>query len=246
MEILEDGIDQAATRTQASTDIICSKSDFSTPSSSNGVQAWRGKGEDRGWCRRNGASQVRSARKKKVESQEEKSRYQESQYRASQYQQDLEHQSSPFQRLEEQDIAEVQDQDQRPQEYSHYFHYLCGTRSNLPVFFFLSLSTNSFKRACVLLTATLLCSNRRLLSRLTPSSAQSTASILPVTIACILPHSPTAISSQGFNLLILHSISQIDCAICCPIRFWYFRCLLSACCKKDSYSIYCCISSSHG
>ncbi|KAL4586770.1 hypothetical protein LXL04_011414 [Taraxacum kok-saghyz] len=51
-------------------------------------------------------------RKRKAESQEEESRYQESQYLASQYQQDLEHQSSPFQRLEKQDIAEVQDQDQ--------------------------------------------------------------------------------------------------------------------------------------
>ncbi|KAL4566995.1 hypothetical protein LXL04_022565 [Taraxacum kok-saghyz] len=47
-----------------------------------------------------------SIKKRKVESQEEESQYQESQYRASQYQQDLEHKSSPFQRLEEQDIAE--------------------------------------------------------------------------------------------------------------------------------------------
>ncbi|KAL4555181.1 hypothetical protein LXL04_037792 [Taraxacum kok-saghyz] len=69
--------------------------------------------------------------KRKAESQEEESRYQESQYRASQYQQDLENQSSPFQRSEEQDISEVQDQDQRPQEYSQYFHYLSGTVNDL-------------------------------------------------------------------------------------------------------------------
>ena len=73
----------------------------------------------------------RIIRKRKAESQEEESRYQESQYRASQYQQDLEHQSSPFQRSEEQDISEVQDQDQRPQEYSQYFHYLGGTVNDL-------------------------------------------------------------------------------------------------------------------
>ncbi|KAL4589024.1 hypothetical protein LXL04_001926 [Taraxacum kok-saghyz] len=73
----------------------------------------------------------RIIRKRKAESQEEESRYPESQYRASQYQQDLENQSSPFQRSEEQDISEVQDQDQRPQEYSQYFHHLGGTVNDL-------------------------------------------------------------------------------------------------------------------